>query len=620
MFNQSFRKYAFLTLFGIGINFYIKAEQLNLGDLNLTAESQVIYYPTKSGIYKNYWSDLSVTIEDLNLTGDPSSFNEDTKYLIKKNFLKNQVPSAFEKLDPNHYTWSEDITEKRNEIIKAIYSKEWSDLWQEASVYAQTKVWEDLFVDTEKYDILHNSIFATSVFDITSDQNYSVKAYTTGWFFNPEIGWLFSTKDTFPYFYDPTTGQWMQFLQMEGRHGFLHAQTMLLIDVNSSSISPISPFWDSDYYDSNLTLQNLNNSETNPLVDIPNTIPHNYYLGIAGDDFSTKSTLFEWVDIFSGKFQNLKDRSTEYDYYEHQERESKAFQFQNLEDNSKWSSEEEDAPSDDELNESDEDRQAAGKGVGDDDNGSEALALEKAGILDLENPEDAARADTYVEVAGTTYDDGSRRSGQNEVAPDSFEQLKLDAVEFVKIFAVNDAFQNPHEYDWGDVFDISDDMETYILSIKDGILQSESDDYQVLTYDSFISNLVEGTRIGHLRAAISDDIYYNFIKAVLSQQFPTPDDARLNLVTQNENNKSRYEFYFHKDNLEVFKSLSDLTCDKPYTNGWYYTFKDGWLWTNEEVFPFIYRNSDGGWLYFYGRDEGSKFYDYNNKAFVPLSE
>ena len=62
---------------------------------------------------------------------------------------------------------------------------------------------------------------------------------------------------------------------------------------------------------------------------------------------------------------------------------------------------EDDSPSDDELNESDEDRQAAGKGVGDDDNGSEALALEKAGILDLENPEDAAKEGTYVEVAGT---------------------------------------------------------------------------------------------------------------------------------------------------------------------------------------------------------------------------
>ena len=308
MFNQSFRKCAFLALTGIGINSYIKAGPPNLGDLNLTAESQLIYYPTESGTTQIYWSDLSETIQDLNLTGDPSSFNEDTKYLIKKNFLKNEVPSAFEKLDPNHYTWSEGITEKRNEIIKAIYSKDWLDLWQEASGDAQTKAWLDFLMDTEKHDILHNSVFATSVFDITSDQNYSVKAYTKGWFFNPEIGWLFSTKDTLPYFYDPTTGQWMQFLQMEGRYGFLHAQTMLLIDVNSSSISPISPFWDSDYYDSNLTLQNLNNAETNPLVAEIIGVSYSSFIGIEDGDFSPQSNLFEWVDIFSGKLPNLTQR------------------------------------------------------------------------------------------------------------------------------------------------------------------------------------------------------------------------------------------------------------------------------------------------------------------------
>jgi len=87
---------------------------------------------------------------------------------------------------------------------------------------------------------------------------------------------------------------------------------------------------------------------------------------------------------------------------------------------------EEDAPSDDELNESDEDRQAAGKGVGDDDNGSEALALEKAGILDLENPEDAAKADTYVEVAGTAAEMldqkvKERRSGRRSSDSDKDE-------------------------------------------------------------------------------------------------------------------------------------------------------------------------------------------------------
>ena len=76
---------------------------------------------------------------------------------------------------------------------------------------------------------------------------------------------------------------------------------------------------------------------------------------------------------------------------------------------------EEDAPSEEELNESDEGRQASSKGVGDDENGTDALALEKAGILDLE--EDAAKADTYVEVAGTAAEmlkekKDERRSGR----------------------------------------------------------------------------------------------------------------------------------------------------------------------------------------------------------------
>ena len=445
---------------------------------------------------------------------------------------------------------------------------------QEASVNGQTKAVQDFWVDTEKYDILHNSVFATSVFDITSDQNYTVRPYTTGWIYIHQMGWIYGNETTFPYFYDPTTGQWMQFLQMEERYGFLHAQTMLLVDVNSSSIAPVSPFWDTDYYDSNLTLEKLNNEEINPLIDIPNPIPP-YYLGIAGDDFSTKSTLFEWVDIFSGKFQNLEDRSTEYDYYEHEERERKSFQFQNLEDNNNKSTEEE-PPSQEEINAADDTRKGASKGVGGDDD--EAVALEKAGLIDLDDPTQLSKVETFVEVtekASELYADkrqadataARRRANNAESTADSFDQLKLDAVEYVKIFAVNDAFQNPNDYGWEGLFDISGDIETYTLSIKDGILQAESDEYQVLTYDGFMSNLVEGTRLGNLRAFISDDVYYDFIKAVISQDFPTPDDARLNLLTQTGNNESRYEFYFHKDNLEVFESLPGLTCDKPYTSG-----------------------------------------------------
>ena len=59
---------------------------------------------------------------------------------------------------------------------------------------------------------------------------------------------------------------------------------------------------------------------------------------------------------------------------------------------------EDDAPSDDELNEVDDDRQASAKGL--DDNGSkEAIALEKTGLIDLENEDQAGKMDMYVEVA-----------------------------------------------------------------------------------------------------------------------------------------------------------------------------------------------------------------------------
>ena len=76
---------------------------------------------------------------------------------------------------------------------------------------------------------------------------------------------------------------------------------------------------------------------------------------------------------------------------------------------------EEDGPSQDEINESDSDRQASAKGV--DDNGSEAVALEKAGILDLDDSDKKEKVDTYVEVskkAADKFDEKiqERRSGR----------------------------------------------------------------------------------------------------------------------------------------------------------------------------------------------------------------
>ena len=63
-----------------------------------------------------------------------------------------------------------------------------------------------------------------------------------------------------------------------------------------------------------------------------------------------------------------------------------------------------DEPSEDELNESDDKRKGASKGVGDDDNGTDAVALDKAGLIDLNDPEQAAKADSFVEVSTLSAD------------------------------------------------------------------------------------------------------------------------------------------------------------------------------------------------------------------------
>ena len=43
----------------------------------------------------------------------------------------------------------------------------------------------------------------------------------------------------------------------------------------------------------------------------------------------------------------------------------------------------------------------------------------------------------------------------------------------------------------------------------------------------------------------------------------------------------------------------------------------GWLWTDESIYPFLYRNVSGGWLYFFGRrEETLLFYDYSTKGWI----
>jgi hypothetical protein len=61
--------------------------------------------------------------------------------------------------------------------------------------------------------------------------------------------------------------------------------------------------------------------------------------------------------------------------------------------------------------------------------------------------------------------------------------------------------------------------------------------------------------------------------------------------------------------------------ESPSAGLWLWKQGMGWLWTDREIYPFLYDNRGGGWLYFFGQHEGTKlFYDYLRKKWTTLKE
>jgi hypothetical protein len=57
--------------------------------------------------------------------------------------------------------------------------------------------------------------------------------------------------------------------------------------------------------------------------------------------------------------------------------------------------------------------------------------------------------------------------------------------------------------------------------------------------------------------------------------------------------------------------------ESPTAGLWLWKRDLGWLWTDKEIYPFLYQNVQGGWLYFYGQRKGTLlFYDYEAKDWI----
>ena len=61
--------------------------------------------------------------------------------------------------------------------------------------------------------------------------------------------------------------------------------------------------------------------------------------------------------------------------------------------------------------------------------------------------------------------------------------------------------------------------------------------------------------------------------------------------------------------------------ESPTSGLWLWKKDVGWLWTDKEIYPFLYKSSTGGWLYFYGIQKDTLLlYEYSTKRWITLQQ
>ena len=61
--------------------------------------------------------------------------------------------------------------------------------------------------------------------------------------------------------------------------------------------------------------------------------------------------------------------------------------------------------------------------------------------------------------------------------------------------------------------------------------------------------------------------------------------------------------------------------ESPTAGLWLWKRDLGWLWTDKEIYPFLYKSSTGGWLYFYGIQKGTLLlYEYSTQKWITLQQ
>ena len=89
----------------------------------------------------------------------------------------------------------------------------------EAGVVESVKAASDIYAPLTGEVIAINSLLEDAPETVNSDP------YNEGWFYLPNQGWLWTTRTTYPYFYDSTTKAWMYFQSGNDMPKFYHYGT-----------------------------------------------------------------------------------------------------------------------------------------------------------------------------------------------------------------------------------------------------------------------------------------------------------------------------------------------------------------------------------------------------------
>jgi hypothetical protein len=73
-----------------------------------------------------------------------------------------------------------------------------------------------------------------------------------------------------------------------------------------------------------------------------------------------------------------------------------------------------------------------------------------------------------------------------------------------------------------------------------------------------------------------------------------------------------------RETVDAVMKMKSVTGSSPYTNDWFYIPDLGWMWTDQETYPFFFNSSSSTWYYFQYGNTKPRFFDYKKNQWFDL--